>query len=72
MQLSSFYQLNAIFYKTRVVFRKTFHSLIIDIIKMIKKLSNLVISILSVNTEQKIHQRLGMMEKYKIDDTFYM
>lgn len=43
----------------------------IEIIKMIKKLSNLVISILSVNTEQKIQQRLGMIEKYKIDDSFY-
>ncbi len=43
----------------------------IKIIKMIKKLSNLVISILSVNTEQKIQQRLGMIEKYKIDDSFY-
>ena len=43
----------------------------IIIIKMISKLSNLVISILSVNTEKKIQQRLGMIEKYKIDENFY-
>lgn len=41
------------------------------IIKMINKLSNLVISILSVNTEKKIQQRLGMIEKYKVDENFY-
>lgn len=41
------------------------------IIKMINKLSNLVISILSVNAEKKIQQRLGMIEKYKIDENFY-
>jgi len=41
------------------------------IIKMITRLSNLVISILSVNTEKKIQQRLGMIEKYKVDETFY-
>ena len=43
----------------------------IIIIKMISKLSNLLISILSVNTEKKIQQRLGMIEKYKIDENFY-
>ena len=43
----------------------------IIIIKMISKLSNLVVSILSVNTEKKIQQRLGMIEKYKIDENFY-
>lgn len=43
----------------------------IIIIKMINKLSNLLISILSVNTEKKIQQRLGMIEKYKIDENFY-
>ena len=43
----------------------------IIIIKMISKLSNLVISILSVNTEKRIQQRLGMIEKYKIDENFY-
>lgn len=43
----------------------------IMIIKMISKLSNLVISILSVNTEKRIQQRLGMIEKYKIDENFY-
>lgn len=43
----------------------------IIIIKMISKLSNLVISILSVNTEKRIQQRLGMIEKYKIDEKFY-
>ena len=43
----------------------------IIIIKMISKLSNLLISILSVNTEKKIQQRLGMIEKYKVDDNFY-
>lgn len=42
----------------------------IIIIKMISKLSNLVISILSVNTEKRIQQRLGMIEKYKIDENF--
>ncbi|MBQ2873581.1 MAG: hypothetical protein IJE89_06265, partial [Bacilli bacterium] len=36
----------------------------IIIIKMISKLSNLVIYILSVNTEKRIQQRLGMIEKY--------
>lgn len=41
------------------------------IIKMISKLSNLVISILSVNTEKKIQQRLGMIDKYKVDENFY-
>ena len=41
------------------------------IIKMINKLSNLVISILSVNTEKRIQQRLGMIEKYKVDENFY-
>ena len=41
------------------------------IIKMINKLSNLVISILSVNTEKRIQQRLGMIEKYKMDENFY-
>lgn len=43
----------------------------IMIIKMISKLSNLVISILSVNTEKKIQQRIGMIEKYKVDENFY-
>ena len=43
----------------------------IIIIKMISKLSNLVISILSVNTEKKIRQRIGMIEKYKVDENFY-
>ena len=43
----------------------------IMIIKMISKLSNLVISILSVNTEKKIRQRIGMIEKYKVDENFY-
>lgn len=43
----------------------------IIIIKMISKLSNLLISILSVNTEKKIQQRLGMIEKYKVDENFY-
>ncbi len=43
----------------------------IIIIKMINKLSNLLISILSVNTEKKIQQRLGMIEKYKVDEIFY-
>ena len=43
----------------------------IIIIKMISKLSNLVISILSVNTEKKIQQRIGMIEKYKVDENFY-
>lgn len=43
----------------------------IMIIKMISKLSNLVISILSVNAEKKIQQRLGMIEKYKVDENFY-
>lgn len=43
----------------------------IIIIKMISKLSNLVISILSVNTEKRIQQRLSMIEKYKIDENFY-
>lgn len=43
----------------------------IIIIKMISKLSNLVVSILSVNTEKKIQQRLGMIGKYKIDENFY-
>lgn len=41
------------------------------IIKMINKLSNLVVSILSVNAEKKIQQRLGMIDKYKIDELFY-
>ena len=41
------------------------------IIKMINKLSNLVISILSVNTEKRLQQRLGMIEKYKVDENFY-
>lgn len=41
------------------------------IIKMINKLSNLVISILSVNTKKRIQQRLGMIEKYKVDENFY-
>ena len=41
------------------------------IIKMINKLSNLVISILSVNTKKRIQQRLGMIEKYKMDENFY-
>ena len=35
------------------------------IIKMINKLSNLVISILSVNTEKRIQQRLGMIKNIK-------
>lgn len=43
----------------------------IMIIKMISKLSNLVISILSVNTEKKIQQRIGIIEKYKVDENFY-
>lgn len=43
----------------------------IMIIKMISKLSNLVISILSVNTEKKIQQRIGMIERYKVDENFY-
>lgn len=41
------------------------------IIEMIDTLSRLVVSILSVNTEQKIQQRLSMIEKYKIDENFY-
>lgn len=41
------------------------------IIKMINKLSNLIVSILSVNAEKKIQQRLGMIEKYQIDELFY-
>lgn len=42
-----------------------------QIMEMIDTLSRLVVSILSVNTEQRIQQRLGMLDKYKLDENFF-
>lgn len=41
-----------------------------QIIDMINILSKLVISVLSVNTEERIQQRMSMIEKYPVDENF--
>lgn len=41
-----------------------------EIMGMIESLSNLIISILSVNSEQKIQKRLNIIEKYPFDAKF--